>query len=122
MESGLSGRLGSARPDDASPESAAQTAQKVNGRWTTVLALKKSRFGLGFGGPSLQGGPRLAKGPVNVRPGMAGTNFNPGDLPGPSPGDMEAAARRERDEQFARLTAEQRVQRARARQAFNQNQ
>jgi hypothetical protein len=122
MESGLSSRLGNARPDDASPESAAQTAQKVNGRWTTILALKKSHFGMGFGGPSLQGGPRLGKGPVNGRPGAAGTNFNPGDLPDLPVGDLEAAARHERDEQFARLTPEQRVERARARQAFNQNQ
>jgi len=123
MESGLNARLGDARPDDASPESASQTAQKVNGHWTTYFAMKKSRFGMGFGGPpSFQRGPRPGNGPVGAGPGAAGTNFNPAELSGPVIGDMEAAARRERDEQFARLTAEQRVQRARARQAFNQNQ
>ena len=122
MESGLNGRLGGAHPEDATAEIAAETARKINGHWTTYLAFRKSHLGMGYGGISLQlgraPGPR---GPIGLRPNAGGTNFPPGAPPGPLPGDLQDAATRERNDQFAHLTPEQRVQRARARQGVDEN-
>jgi len=121
MESALNRRLGS-HPDDATAEIAAQTANKVNGRWTTYYAFRKSRIGMGFGGTFLQRGPPSGPGgPIGAVSDAGGANFPPGALSGPVPGDLQEAATRERNEQFARLTPEQRVQRARARQGLGQN-
>lgn len=120
MESALNGRLGT-HPDDATPEIAAQTAGKVNGRWTTLYAFRKARLGMGPG-LFLQRGPASGgNGPIVRAANGAGVNSPPAAPPGPIPGDLEQNAIRERNEQFARLTSEQRVQRARARQGLDEN-
>jgi hypothetical protein len=84
IESPLATQLGSEHNDEATPAWAADTARKVQGRWTTLFSLRKSSMGVGFGG-----------------------------VPGRSGGDPMKHSQTDR---FARLTPEQRVQRARARQ------
>lgn len=82
----------------ATAQAAAQTARKVNGHWTTFVAFQKSAMGIGFrlppAGPSGPSGPGGPGGP-----GFDPMKHNPND-------------------RFARLTPEQRVQRARQRGAF----
>jgi len=120
MEAALNARLGSDRPDSATPTTAAETAQKVKGRWTTVLAFRKSAMGIGFGGMPFPRS-RPGDGKVRLRRPMTGTNdFNLPEGLGNVAAEFEEAAKRERDAQFARLTPEQRVQRARERQSLNQ--
>src|SRR5258707_388818 len=77
-------------------------AKKVNGNWTTFLAFRKSAMGIGFrlppaGGPGGVGGPNGPR-----RPG------------GPDKPDFNPMKHNPND-RFARLTPEQRVQRARER-------
>jgi hypothetical protein len=98
VETPLSTRLnGNSEEPAATPQAAAQTARKVNGRWTTFVAFQKSAMGIGFrlppAGPNGPGDPG--------RPGFDPMKHNPND-------------------RFARLTPEQRVQRARQRGAFVQ--
>jgi len=115
LEADLNGRLGKERPESATPEAAAQTAQNVRGRWTTLYVLRKSMFGIGFGGMPMREplpGKGNSGGPL-ARPNAEGARLKPADL--------QQAATRERNEQFARLTPDQRVQRARARHGFDQN-
>lgn len=85
MATPLKDRADGERIETATPAAAANTARKVNGRWTTYLAFRKSSIGIGFG--SVPG------------PGMDPLKRGPND-------------------RFARLTPEQRVQRARARLNF----
>jgi hypothetical protein len=89
---------------------AAESAKKVNGKWTTFIALRKSPMGIGFKLPPIDrqggggaGGRLAARGP----PGSGGPsephrpNFDP--------------MKHNPNERFARLTPEQRVQQARER-------
>ncbi len=92
MQTSLTNRLAGNHSQAATPEAAAGAARQLKGRWTTWLAFRKSSMGIGFAGPP-PGGPRL--GPVRM---------------GPGPGEA--------NERFARLTPEQRVQRARERQGL----
>ena len=88
-ETSLSARIssnGATRDLAATADSAARTARAMNGKWTTYLAFRKSKLGIGFSGPS----------PGRQRLGLGG----PG--PGPNP-----------NERFANLTPGQRVQQAR---------
>ena len=95
METPLSARL--AEPDlAATAQSAADAAKKMNAKWTSFLAFRKSSMGIGFrlpptGGPDGPGGPG--------GPGKAG--FDP--------------MKHNPNDRFARLTPEQRVLRARER-------
>ncbi len=98
METPLSTRLKSASEEAAATaKGAAETARKVNGCWATFIAFQKSAMGVGFRlpphGPNGPGGPD--------RPGFNPMNHNPND-------------------RFARLTPEQRVERARQHGAFVQ--
>jgi hypothetical protein len=101
METPLSTRLGE-QDLAATAQSAAASAKKVNGKWTTFLAFRKSAMGFGFslppvGGPGGPNGPRGPIGPGGPdKPGFDPMKHNPND-------------------RFARLTPEQRVQRARER-------
>jgi len=101
VETPLSTRLGE-QELAATAQSAAATAKKVNGKWTTFLAFRKSAMGIGFrlppaGGPGGFGGPNGPR-----RPG------------GPDKPDFNPMKHNPND-RFARLTPEQRVQRARER-------
>jgi hypothetical protein len=51
MESALNERLGGEHTDEATAAAAAELARKVNGKWTTFLAFRKSIMGVGFGAP-----------------------------------------------------------------------
>src|SRR5882757_9914103 len=68
VETPLSTRLGE-QELAATGQSAAATAKKVNGKWTTFLAFRKSAMGIGFrlppvGGPRGDGGgPNASRGP-----------------------------------------------------------
>jgi hypothetical protein len=124
MESGLSSRLGDQHSHAATPAAAEATARKVRGRWTTFIALRKSSSGLAFSGISMTP-PGMARRELEMpgpRHAPKGTNLNgkPEEW-GPPPIDFQAAAKRERNDHFARLTPEQRVQRARQRLESNQN-
>lgn len=98
----------------ASTKSAAETAKKVNGKWTTFLAFRKSSMGIGFrlpppGGPMGLGGPNIVRGPG----GLGETNISRG--PGGSDSPRFDPMKHNPNDRFARLTPEQRVQRARER-------
>jgi len=56
LESSLEPSLGGDSPRRASPTTAAETARRFQGKWTTCLALRKSVLGIGFAGPSTTGG------------------------------------------------------------------
>jgi hypothetical protein len=97
METPLSTRFGD-QDLAATAQSAAESAKKVNGKWTTFFAFRKSPMGIGFSLPP--GGPNGPRGPLGpggpVKPGFDPMKHNPND-------------------RFAKLTPEQRVQRARER-------
>lgn len=109
METPLSARLGD-QEFRATANCAAETAKKVNGKWTTFFAFRKSPMGIGFklppidrqtggggGGPVVVRGPGGPAGPAEPhRPNFDPMKHNPND-------------------RFARLTPEQRVQQARER-------
>lgn len=101
METPLSTRF-SEQDLAATSQSAADSAKKINGKWTTFLAFRKSSMGIGFrlpppGGPGGPNGPRGPFGPGGPeKPAFDPMKHNPND-------------------RFARLTPEQRVQRARER-------
>lgn len=67
IDSALDARLGSDTNQTATAQAAADTAQKVHGKWTTYLAFTKSIMGVGFGVP-----PR-------GRPGFGPLRANPND-------------------------------------------
>jgi hypothetical protein len=50
MESVLGARLGTEANPEPSSKAAAETARKVNGKWTSYVALRKSIMGVGFVG------------------------------------------------------------------------
>jgi len=105
MESPLSTRIGE-QDIPATAQSAADAAKKVQGKWTTFFAFRKSAMGVGsrppsVAGPGGLGGPKAFQGPGGPhgpdKPGFDPMNHNPND-------------------RYARLTPEQRVERARERQ------
>ena len=108
-ETPLSIRLGE-RELAPTAQSAAEAAKKVNGKWTTFLAFRKSPMGIGVKLPPMGGqagggggGPVVVRGPGGAT-GVAEPhrpNFDP--------------MRHNPNERFARLTPEQRVQQARER-------
>lgn len=55
IESALSGRVSSEEIKTPTPAAAAETAQKVAGKWTTYFAFRKSSMGIGFSGPPRPG-------------------------------------------------------------------
>jgi hypothetical protein len=109
METPLSTRVGE-QDVAATPKSAAEMAKKVNGKWTTIFAFRKSPMGIGFSPPSIArqdgpgGGPAFTRGPGG--PGGPGGPDRPAFNP----------MKHNPNDRFARLTPEQRVQQARDRQ------
>ena len=116
LETGLKTRLGTDSPGDEIPTAAAETARKVNGHWTTYFALRKSAFGMTFGGPPFRGMMRRGPGPE-----VHGNNAPDLQMESSPPPDFEAAAKQERNNVFERLTPEQRVRRARELQTRTEN-
>ena len=97
VESALAPRLGGSHSEAPTAEVAAQTARKVDGKWTTYLAFSKSSMGVGFMPPPP---------PAVTKPGRQfGQSRVFGHLPNPN-------------ERFENLTPEQRVEQARQRGRF----
>jgi len=109
IETPLSTRLA---VQDLAPtaKSAADSAKKVNGKWTTFLAFRKSPMGIGFRLPPVGG-------PGRLRPGESGGPGGPTTVRGPNGPDKPGfdPMKHNPNDRFARLTPEQRVQRARDR-------
>jgi hypothetical protein len=112
VETALKTRIGNEQLVNEIPVAAVQTAKKLKAHCVTYLAFSKSAMGIGFGGEHFRRfGPD---------PQLKGTNVN--DLQHQDlPPDFEQAARQERNDQFERLTAEQRVRRARERSGLTEN-
>jgi hypothetical protein len=115
IETVLSGRLGNEKSGEATPAAADLAARKVSGRWTTFIALRKSRLGMDFGGLR-QITPRIR----TLTAGNSGINGN-GLEENLDPSNLEESLARRRNDEFGRLTPEQRVARARDRQRFKQD-
>jgi hypothetical protein len=90
LESALGPRLGTEVNPEPTQQAAEETARKVNGKWKSYVAFRKSIMGVGFVG-------------------------HPPRHPGSDP------LRHEPNDRFARLTPQQRVQRAREREGINRN-
>ena len=107
VETALRPKLADEQPQNEIPAAAVQISRKLKSRWTTYLALRKSALGVGFGGQRFR---RFAgRGP---QPNLNGTNIETLQAELPT-ADFEEAAKQERNDLFERLTAEQRVRRAR---------
>jgi len=108
MEQKLGIRLGNLSTSDPSEAGARAVAQKVKGDLTTLYVLSSAPGGFPFAGKMMRqfhtGGGE-----------GSGTNASPKNLP-PMP-DVESMIRRAEAENYTRLTPEQRVQRAREKQA-----
>jgi hypothetical protein len=100
IESSLSGLLAGEPQEGATAAVAAQIARRVNGRWTTYLALARLPVGLRYSGG-----------------GGFGGGFSSGGGGAPPPGfdplKLIQKGRFDPNDRFVRLTPEQRVQRAR---------
>jgi hypothetical protein len=96
FEASLSGQLIGGPDLAATPEAAADLARKVNGHWTTYLALTPLPAGLRFGSG-----------------GGFGGGFHGPPPPGVDPFKLIQNGKLGPNDRFARLTPEQRVQRAR---------
>lgn len=110
LEDRLSPKLGDTVIETPSAAAAKKVAEKVKAAWTTLYVLRKSPGGFPFGGAMVR---KIHAG------GAGGTNGVHGEAP--SLPDLEAVVRRAEAENFTRLTPEQRVQRAREKQAAKPN-
>ncbi len=111
LEQKLQSKLGDKSYSDASEATAREVAEKVKGDLTTLYVLSRAPGGMPFAAN------RMRK--FNVGEG-GGTNSVPGQPP-PMP-NIEAAVQRAEAENYTRLTPEQRVQRARDKQAAKTKQ
>ena len=94
METPLSGRLkGDSQEQAATANGASEAAQKLKAHWTTFISFQKSAMGIGFRLPPPGPGGAAGSG------GPDGPRFDP--------------MKHNPNDRFARLTPEQRVQRAR---------
>ena len=109
LEQRLQTKLGDQNYQDPSESAAREVAKKVNGSLTTLYVLNKSPGGFPFAGKMMR----------QIHMETGGTNAATGQLP-PLP-DIEGAVRRAEAENYTRLTPEQRVQRAREKQAAKPN-
>ena len=110
LEQKLSGNLGDQSYDDPTEIGARAVAKKVKGDLTTLYVLSSGPGGIAFGGKMMR---QIHAG------GGGGTNGVSGELP-PLP-DLEAVVKRHEAENYTKLTPEQRVQRAREKQAAKAN-
>lgn len=111
LEQKLFGKLGDQSYDDPTEIGARAVAKKVKGDLTTLYVLSSGPGGIAFGGKMMR---QIHAG------GGGGTNGVSGELP-PLP-DLEAVMKRHEAENYTKLTPEQRVQRAREKQAAKANQ
>jgi len=110
LEQRLKSRLGDVIYPDASEAVAREVADKVKGNVTTLYVLRGSPGGFPFAGRRMR----------EIHHGSdSGTNTVPGEPP-PLP-DIESAVRRAEAENYTRLTPEQRVERAREKEAARTN-
>ena len=110
LEQRLQPKLGDQTYQDASEGVAREVAKRVKAHLTTLYVLNKSPGGIPFAGRMMR---------QIHRESDDGTNTAHGELP-PLP-DIEGAVRRAEAENYTRLTPEQRVQRAREKQAAKTN-
>lgn len=110
LEQKLSGKLGDGSYSDPSETAAREVAKKVKGDLTTLYVLSGGPVGIAFGGKMMR--------QFHTGEG-GGTNVASGELP-PLP-DLEAVVKRAEAENYTKLTPEQRVQRAREKQAAKAN-
>jgi len=113
LEQKLSGKLRDGSYSDPSETAAREVAKKVKGDLTTLYVLSSGPGGFPFAGKMMR---QIHAGGG----GSGGTNGASGELP-PLP-DLEAVVKRHEAENYTRLTPEQRVQRAREKQAAKANQ
>jgi hypothetical protein len=106
LEQRLQPKLGDQAYPDASEAVAREISEKVKGNLTTLYVLRQSPGGFPFAGRMLRQAYGGAGGGTNVGAGA----------PPPLP-DIESAVKRAEAENYTRLTPEQRVQRAREKQA-----
>jgi hypothetical protein len=121
LESRLEPQLGEFN-EAPTPEAAAQAAKKLNGSVKTYYALRKSALaglaGMSFDLGKMRGGQSFT---ATKGTGVAGTNVAEHLAnAGPSSEDLEKAMRGRRLDELGKLTPEQRVQRARDKQAATQ--
>ena len=107
LEQRLQPKLGDQTYPEANELVAKEISEKVKGNLTTLYVLRGSPGGFPFAGRMMR--------QVHVGGGGGGTNAIGGEPP-PLP-DIESAVKRAEAENYARLTPEQRVQRAREKQA-----
>jgi hypothetical protein len=93
-------------------ESAKETAKQVKGRVSTYYVLRQSRFNMGGFAGLPMGKPRIITARGTNGPALEGRPLVSEDL--------ETAVRQQKLDDLGKLTAEQRVQRARSRQAVPQ--
>jgi hypothetical protein len=110
LEQRLQPKLGAQTFQEATEAVAREVAKRVKAHLTTLYVLRKSPGGFPFAGRVMR---RIH------RESGDGTNSAHGGLP-PLP-DIESAVRRAEAESYTRLTPEQRVQRAREKQAAKAN-
>ena len=112
LEQKLFGKLGSGSYSDPSEKAAREVAKKVKGDLTTLYVLSSGPGGFPFAGKMMR---QIHAGGG----GTGGTNGASGELP-PLP-DLEAVVKRHEAENYTKLTPEQRVERAREKQAAKAN-
>ena len=110
LEQRLQPKLGAQTYLDASEAVAREISERVKGNLTTLYVMRKSPGGFPFAGRTMR---QIHGGSVG------GTNSFAGEPP-PLP-DIESAVKRAEAENYTRLTPEQRVQRAREKQAAKTN-
>jgi hypothetical protein len=123
LESKLSSSLSGDFSQSATPEAAAEAAKQVKGRWKTYYAMRKSPMGIGLAGtPKMMSAVKEgAMGRAKEIHMGAGTNVHGANLNMEELGNnLEQMVRQQKLEDLAKLTPEQRVQRARDRAALSQ--
>ena len=125
MESRLTSKLSGDFSEAATAEAAAEAARQVKGRWKTYYAMQKSPTGMNFSGmpmlmSRMNGGPQGSAKEARMAGGTNGGQVMPNVNALGS--NLEEAFRRQKLEDLARLTPEQRVQRARERGLVMQKQ
>jgi len=109
MEQLLRPKLGDQTYEEASEAVAREVSTKVKGELTTLYVLRKSPGGFPMAGRMMR----------KIHDGSAGGTNGHGEMP-PMP-DIESVIKRAEAENYTRLTPEQRVQRAREKQAAKTN-
>jgi hypothetical protein len=121
MESKLDSNLSSDYSPEPTPQAAAELAKKVKGRWKTYYAMTKTAMGMNLTGlPGMNfGGRKMMAGGGKEIQFNAGTNVNGATLNMEQlTSNLEETVRKQKLEDLAKLTPEQRVQRARERAAM----